>query len=77
MLDRGRAGSQQARTALGDGSHILKPFFRAANSALAFQSFAQCDRDRAGHRVAGQARKLASELTGFVVLDVECQGGPR
>ena len=77
MLDSRRAGFQQGSAALGYGAHVSKPLVHAADSTLPFESLAQCDRDRARHRVAGQACEFASELAGFIVLDVEPHGRHR
>ena len=64
-------------TAVGDRPHFMKPFLGPADTTLLFETFARCDRDRAGHRVAGQACELAGELAGFVVLDVESHGSQK
>ena len=74
MFDGGRPRPKQIGTTVGDHPHFLKPFVGPADTTLFFDPLAQCDRDRAGHGVAGQAGEFACKLAGFVVLDVESHG---
>ena len=70
MFDGGRPRPKQMGTAVGDRPHFLKTFLGPVGSTLPFETFAQCDRDRAGYRVAGEVRELAGELrvSSFLML---------
>ena len=77
MFDGGRPRSEQASTALGDGTHLAKTRRRAAEAVFPVEAFPQRDGDGTGHGFAGQTGEFSGEAAGFVVLDAQAHGGNR
>ena len=76
VFDSRWARPQKTGAALSDGMQLPSQGIRVAPASLAGKAFTQRDGNGAGHGLAGQSRQVASEQTGFVILDVETHGRP-
>ena len=76
MFDGGRTRPKQARTAIGDSAHFPKPVRGVTDATLPVETFAQRYGDCPCHCLACEPRKLAGELVGFLILDVQSHGFP-
>ena len=77
VFNGGRPRSEQAGTALRDGTHLAKAPRCAAEVVFPVEAFPQRDGDGAGHGFSGETAEFCREAAGLVILDVQAHGGDR